>query len=45
MLATIKQVMEFFDMPIRVFGAEWKLLSKESQTEIKQGIGDGSLTY
>jgi hypothetical protein len=44
--ATIKQVKDFFgETNTSKFVAEWKALSPESQEQLKNGIGDGSLDY
>lgn len=54
--ATIKAVADFFKIgdgtvsadsrnSLTAFGREWKALSDESKTQLKQGIGTGTLTY
>lgn len=46
--ATLVQVMEFFDFAkseTAKFRGEWGNLTPEDQKQIKEGIGDGSLTY
>lgn len=44
--ATIKQVKEFFDYAnLTQFRNDWQALDEEARTQIKAGIGDGSLTY
>lgn len=43
--ASIKEIMAFFEMTPREMTKEWKVLSDESKEQLKNGIGDGSLTY
>jgi len=43
--ATIKQVTDFFGMKLAEFRDEWQQLSDDERQQIRQGIGDGSLTY
>lgn len=54
--ATIKQVADFFKIgdgkvstdprnSLTAFSKEWKELSDDEKTQLKQGIGDGTLTY
>jgi len=44
--ATIKQVKDFFEEKnVRKFTEEWKVLSDESKTQIRTGIGNGTFTY
>jgi hypothetical protein len=44
--ATLLQVKNFFDInPTSQFTKEWKEVSPESAEQIRNGIGDGSLTY
>jgi hypothetical protein len=45
---TLKDVRDYFKVegqPLTQFGEEWKQLSDKDKAELKQGIGDGSLTY
>jgi hypothetical protein len=46
-MATPKQVMDYFGgyKGAAAFMADWKQLTPEDQAHLKQGIGDGSLTY
>ena len=44
-LASIKDVMAFFEMPAGLFAKEWKRLSETEKTQIKAGLADGTLTY
>jgi mannose/fructose/N-acetylgalactosamine-specific phosphotransferase system component IID len=37
--ATMKEVMNFFEMPVKDFMAEWKQLDEESKAQIKSGLG------
>lgn len=43
--ASIKDVMAYFDMGVSEFSKEWKQLSADDKSQLKSGIGDGSLTY
>jgi len=47
--ATIKDVKEFFGLKegqnLKGFTEEWKVLSEEARTQIKEGIGNGSFSY
>lgn len=49
--ATLKQIREFFGMTTAQFRAEWVRKEEDGgltaldREQIKQGIGDGSLTY
>lgn len=43
--ATIKQVMEFFEMSTTDFMAQWKALDADSKQQLKAGIGNGSFNY
>lgn len=43
--ATLKDVREFFGMDLKTFRAEWTALDSESKTQIRDGIGDGTLNY
>lgn len=47
--ATIKQVADYFGrkpgQTLKDWGEEWKQLSDEEKTQLREGIGDGSLTY
>lgn len=42
---TLKDIMAFFGMTTPQFSKEWKLLSTEDKTQIKEGLMNGSLTY
>lgn len=42
---TLKQVGDFFGMTSKEMMKEWKALSDTDKEQIKQGIGDGTLTY
>lgn len=44
--ATLAQVREFFGYPnLSAFSADWKALPNDDREQIKQGLGDGSLSY
>jgi hypothetical protein len=43
--ATLQQIMEFFGMPPRVFRTEWADLTDTDKAQLREGIGNGSLTY
>jgi hypothetical protein len=43
--ATVSEVMKFFGMTPAKFTAEWKSMSDEDKKQLKQGIGNESLTY
>lgn len=43
--ATVKEVMEFFDMKASAFMKEWKDLSPKDKEDLKRGIGNNSFTY
>lgn len=43
--ATLKQVIDYFGLPMSQFAKEWKAVSDEDKAQIKAGIGDGSFTY
>ncbi|HJY07982.1 MAG TPA: hypothetical protein VJ323_16810 [Bryobacteraceae bacterium] len=46
--ATLKEVADFFRKEgesLTKFGAEWKMLSDAEKTQLREGIGNGSLTY
>ena len=45
MEASIKEVREFFDIPVSQFAKEWRMLSDKDKADLKKGIGDGTLTY
>lgn len=48
MTVSIKDVMEYFgkgDGGLKGFQAEWKALTDKDKEQLKQGIGDGTLTY
>ena len=46
MAATMIDVMKFFGYDnAAAFRKDWAALSDASKTQLKQGIGDGSLTY
>jgi len=42
---TIKDVMAYFGMTATEFAREWKACSQVDKQKIKEGIGNGSLTY
>ena len=47
-LANLKQVSDFFkdeDYNLAKFRADWAELPDKDKEQIRQGIGDGSLTY
>jgi len=47
--ATIKVVMDYFGrkpgQTLKDWTEEWKALSEESREQIKEGIGNGTLSY
>lgn len=43
--ATLKEIMAFFGMAPSEMTKEWKSLTDKDKEQIKNGIGDGSLTY
>jgi hypothetical protein len=49
--ATIKAVRDFFNegstqpLGVREFTDQWKLMSDTDKEQIKEGIGNGTLTY
>ena len=46
--ATLKDVMAFLrkdNETITEFSKEWKSLSEQDKQDLKQGIGNGTLTY
>jgi hypothetical protein len=46
--ATIKQVYDFLKIPgdtLKGFSDQWKALPDADKAQIKEGIGDGTLTY
>jgi hypothetical protein len=43
--ATVKDVMAFFGMSAKEFMVEWKLCSDKDKSDLKDGIGNGTLTY
>jgi hypothetical protein len=45
--ATLKDVAAFFEMPVGAFRDEWVKggLTEQDKNEIKEGIGNGTLTY
>lgn len=47
--ATLKQVADYFGrlpgQTLKAWTEEWKQLSDEDKEQIKDGIGDGTLTY
>lgn len=44
-VATVKEVMAFFDIKAAQFMKEWKELSAEAKEQLKEGIGNGTFTY
>lgn len=45
MAASLKQIAEFFGGTLSAFSTDWKALDETSKAQIRDGIGDGSLTY
>lgn len=46
--ATLKAVADYFRKPgetLKGFSDEWKALPDKDKNEIKEGLGNGSLTY
>jgi hypothetical protein len=44
-VATVVDVMRFFGMQTATFKKQWGELTDKDKADLKQGIGDGSLTY
>lgn len=42
---TVVDVMRYFGMQTATFKREWGNLTDRDKADLKQGIGDGSLTY
>lgn len=46
MPATLGQVKDFFGYPtLAAFSVDWKQLPEADRAQLREGIGDGSLTY
>lgn len=46
--ATIKQIADYFRMEgqtLTDFSKEWKALPEEDKNQLREGLGNGSLTY
>ena len=46
--ATLKQIADFFRKEgetLSQFAAEWKALPEEDKAQLREGIGNGTLTY
>lgn len=46
--ATLKTVADYFKLPgetLKDFRAQWDALSDQDKTDLKNGLGDGTLTY
>lgn len=43
--ASLADVRKYFDMDPAEFRKEWLELSAEDKAAIRQGLGDGSMTY
>lgn len=43
--ASVKDVMDYFGMSTGEFKGQWLKLTQSDKDALKQGIGDGSLTY
>lgn len=43
--AKLTEVIAFFEMSTSQFRNEWKELDDDSKAQIREGIGNGSLTY
>lgn len=43
--ATMVEVMRYFDMTPATFKKEWSELSDQDKMDLKNGVGNGSLTY
>lgn len=43
--ASVKEVMTFFGMSANDFMKDWKKLSPADKAALKEGIGNGTLTY
>lgn len=46
--ATLKQVADYFRLPgqtLKAFTEEWKALDEASKEQLKNGLGNGTMTY
>lgn len=46
--ATIKQVADYMRLPgetLKSFTEQWKMLSDTEKEQLREGIGNGSMTY
>lgn len=46
--ATLKQISDFFKIPgytLKEFKKDWESLTDQDKTDLKEGIGNGTLTY
>jgi hypothetical protein len=43
--ATLKEVREYFGLTMPEFRKQWTELDSESKTQLRDGIGNGTLTY
>lgn len=43
--ATLKDVMAYFNMTPAEFTPDWRKMTADDKAQLRQGIGDGSLTY
>ncbi|HEY1645716.1 MAG TPA: hypothetical protein VGF75_05075 [Candidatus Saccharimonadales bacterium] len=43
--ASLVDTMKFFDMSSAEYRTEWAELTDQDKAEIREGIGNGSLTY
>lgn len=44
-IATLKDVRDYFGLDGKQMVAEWRKLSEKDKADLRQGIGDGTLTY
>lgn len=44
-LATLKQVRDFFGLDGKEMVAEWRKLTDTDKTDLRTGIGNGTLSY
>lgn len=43
--ATMVEIQKFFGIPLALFRKEWSELAEADKEQLRQGIGNGSLTY
>jgi hypothetical protein len=45
MAASMIDVMKYFELKAAPFRAEWNLLTEADKVQLKDGVGNGTLTY